>query len=85
MTNLVPLQVGDVIRAEEPDYCYGVGSVTLRVTQVHGLAYLDDGPWVMVDGVPLYADGFEGEVRYAQIRIEGVRRLPHLPSSRNAS
>ncbi|PRY30897.1 hypothetical protein [Pseudosporangium ferrugineum] len=85
MTSLVPLQVGDVIQVEEPGCCYGVGSVTLRVTEVHGLVYLDDGPWVMVDGVPLWSNGFEGEVRYAQVRLEVIRHLPHWPSSRNAS
>ena len=85
MTRMAPVRAGDVIQLAEPDYCYGIGSMTLRITNVHGLVYLNDEPWAIVDGVPLWSDGFEEEERYAQIRIAGIRHLPEWPLSSNAS
>ena len=85
MTGLAPVRVGDVIDVAEDNYCYGVGGLTLRITQVHGLLYMNDGPWVVVDGIPLWPNGYEGEERYAQIRLEAIRYLPDAPASSNGS
>ncbi|OJF10735.1 hypothetical protein [Couchioplanes caeruleus] len=85
MSRVAPVRAGDVIQVAEPDYCYGVGSITLRITTVHYLVYLDDGPWVVVDGIPLWPNGYEGEERYAQIRVTGIQHLPGGPASRTTS
>ncbi len=85
MTRVAPVQVGDVIEVGKPDYCYGMESMTLRITDIRGLVYRDNGPCVSVDAVPLWPDGSEGETGYVQIRIAGIRHLPEWPSSRNAS
>jgi hypothetical protein len=85
MRSLAPVKTGDVIRVAEEDYCYGLGSLTLRITKVHGLLYLDDGPLVMVDGIPLWSRGLEGEECYAQIRVEAIRLLPSRPATTNGS
>jgi len=85
VTGLSPVRAGDVIHVAEQDYCYGVGSLTLRVTDVHGLVYLGNEPWVIIDGIPLWSNGHDGEERYAQIRVAGIRCLPDRPTSRNAS
>lgn len=85
MTRLAPVRAGDVIQvAEENDY-YGLGSMTLRITKVHGLLYLDGGPLVMVDGIPLWSRGYEGEERYAQIRVEAIRLVPRQSAAANRS
>ncbi|BCJ50430.1 hypothetical protein Asp14428_19050 [Actinoplanes sp. NBRC 14428] len=85
MSRVAPVQVGDVIEVSEPDHCYGMDRMTLRIADVHGLVYLDDGPCVLVDAVPLWPDGDEGDTRYAQIPLAGIRHLPEWPSSGNAS
>lgn len=82
MNRLTPICAGDVIEVSDADYCPSTGSLTLRVTDVHGLVCLNDGPWVIVDGIPLFSNGYEGEERYAQVRVAGIRFLPghHLSS-----
>ncbi|MEU4222345.1 hypothetical protein [Actinoplanes sp. NPDC026623] len=61
---------------DEQNYCYGVGSLTLRVTAIHRVWQHDDGLWVEVDGIPLWRNGYEGMERYALIRVGGIRRPP---------
>ncbi|GGQ84088.1 hypothetical protein [Couchioplanes azureus] len=85
MSRVAPVRAGDLIQIAEPDYCYGIGSMTLRITTVHHLVYLHDGPWVVVEGIPLWPNGYEGEERYAQIRVTGIHHLPGWPTSSNAS
>lgn len=85
MTSLAPVRVGDVVHVAEKDYFYGLGCLTLRITSVHGLMYLDSEPWVVVDGIPLWPNGHEGVERYAQIRVAGFRYLPDRPPPRNPS
>ena len=85
MTGLAPVRAGDVIHVAEEDYSFGLGCLTLRVTDVHGLLYLDDGPWVILDGIPLWSNGHEGEQRYAQIRVAGIQYLSGWPPTGSAS
>ena len=40
MTGLAPVRVGDVIHIAEGDYSYGLGCLTLHITEVHGLGPL---------------------------------------------
>lgn len=72
-----PLRPGDVISVAEPDYMYGVGPLTLRLTGV------DDGAnpqpvtdWVRVTGVVIRWDGSEGKEREAVIRRAALRPRP---------
>ena len=82
MNRLAPVCAGDVIQVSEADYSCGRGFLILRITDVHGLVYLSDGPWVIVDGIPLWSNGFEGEEQYAQVRVAGIHFLPKRhPSS----
>ncbi len=85
MTGIAPVQAGDVIQVADGDSSYGLTSLTVRVTSVHGLVYRDDGPWVILDGVPLWPDGYEDEESYAQVRVVGIRYLSEWPLSRTAS
>ncbi|MEU4220818.1 hypothetical protein [Actinoplanes sp. NPDC026623] len=85
MTRIAPIRTGDVIQVAEQDYFFGLGTLTLRITRVYGLMCINHGPYVDVDGIPLWSNGYEGEERYAQVRLSGVRHLPERPSSRNAS
>ncbi|TDB71108.1 hypothetical protein [Micromonospora sp. KC723] len=69
--------VGDEVTIAEPDYCYGVGPLRLRITEpVAGL----DHPaleWVEVTGVELRPDGTEargGQPRTALVRVSALRR-----------
>jgi hypothetical protein len=76
MTGALQVRAGDVIHMSEQDYCYGFGPLTLRVTAVRGTWQRADGPWAVVDGIPLLGEGREGPERYALIRIAGIRRPP---------
>jgi hypothetical protein len=84
VNRLAPIFAGDLIQVSEADYCHGIGSLTLRITDVHGLLFLTDGPWVIVDGIPLCSNGYEGEERYAQVRVTGIRFLPERHPSTDA-
>ena len=84
MTSLVPVKPGDVIQVAEDDYFYGLGCLTLRITRVHGLLILADGPWITVDGIPLWSRDVEGTERYAQIRVAAIRYLPRQAVSTDA-
>jgi hypothetical protein len=53
----LPVAVGDVVHVQEPDYKYGQGALTLRVTAVGRIEQLDDGAWVHLDGTELRDDG----------------------------
>jgi hypothetical protein len=70
------LGVGDVITAAEPDYCYGVGELHLRVTKVGPVYKQCDGDWISVEGVTVRPDGtvHEERPRHALVRVRGIRR-----------
>jgi hypothetical protein len=80
----MPVEPGDVIQVAEDDYFYGLGCLTLRVTRVHGLLVLADGPWVTVDGIPLWSNGVDGRERYAQIRVAAIRYQPRQAPSNDS-
>jgi hypothetical protein len=82
---ITPVRAGDIVQVTDGDNSYGLTSPTLRVTSVHGLVYLDDGPWVILDGIPLWPDGDEGDECYAQVRVVSIRLLSEWPPSRDAS
>ncbi|GGJ95713.1 hypothetical protein GCM10010123_27000 [Pilimelia anulata] len=59
------VQPGQVIRIDEDDYAYGVGALTLRVTD---LAPHDDPGWVRVSGVQIHWTGDDGPSREVLVR-----------------
>jgi len=65
--------VGDVVEIPEPDYCYGVGTLVMRVTAIR------DSParpgWAYLRGVQLADDGSEVKEREVLARLAAVRRL----------
>ena len=74
-TEEVSAWVGKVIRLSEPDYCYGQGSLTIRLERVdraHPVQY-DGDTWYHARGVQI---GYNGaEIGRREVLIRG-RRLP---------
>jgi hypothetical protein len=72
------VQVGDVIEVPEADYCYGLGTLIMRITTMtvapHEVARLE---WVRLVGVPIYTQGREGPEREALVRVTALRQQPH--------
>jgi hypothetical protein len=68
------VRAGDVLRVPEPDYMYGVGPLTLRVTAVDAEANArPELEWVRLQGVELRWDGSEGMHREVQVRRTALR------------
>ncbi len=71
------IRVGDIVRAEEPDYRYGTGPLLLRVTAVGGVQHEPDGIWQEVRGRTIGWDGrVEANERYAWVRLAAIRINP---------
>ena len=70
----VPVIVkGDILVIDEADYCYGIGTLTIRVTgigtprgQVKGLE------WLGVAGVEIRWDGTDGDERLVLVRTSAL-------------
>jgi hypothetical protein len=68
------VQVGDIIRMPEADYCYGRGLLTLRVTEVDAdLARFPALDRVRLRGVVILWDGTDGDERDVLIRVAALR------------
>jgi hypothetical protein len=71
------VRVGDVIRVEEADYCYGRGRLTMRVTAIGtNMARFPKLEWVRLRGVELRSDGSDGEQRDVLVRVAALRNEP---------
>lgn len=62
---------GQVLRIPEADYCYGLGLLVLRVTDV------DEQPqpgveWLRVQGVEVRPDGSDGDRRDVLVRTSAL-------------
>ena len=68
-----PVHPGDVLHLHDEDYRYGRGALTLRVTAVHHVQRLPDGPWVFLRGTELAADGRELDERDVLVRAAALR------------
>lgn len=66
------LRVGDTVLIPEPDYCYGLGTLTLRITAIGTGTPRRD--WVQLRGVQLGDDGREIKEREVLARLGGIRR-----------
>jgi len=66
-----------VIRLQEPDYCYGVGELTLRVIRIQATAaQLDTLEWVNVRGVEIWPNGQDGPELLVLVRVSALRGQP---------
>jgi hypothetical protein len=72
------VMVGDVIHVAEPDYCYGLGFLHLRVTEVGPSQRQQDGDWVSLVGLTLRPDGSQltTQPRHALVRVAALRKRP---------
>jgi hypothetical protein len=70
------LNVGDVIKVAEADYCYRLGELYLRLTKIGTTHRQADGQWVSLEGIELRSDGsiFRPDSRPALVRVHGVRK-----------
>ena len=67
-------KVGDIVALAESDRCYGVGTLTLRITDIGvDLARHPGLEWVRIHGVQLLPDGGEGEERSVLVRVTALR------------
>ncbi|MFI5839337.1 hypothetical protein ACIA8K_06420 [Catenuloplanes sp. NPDC051500] len=66
------LRVGDTVHIPEPDYCYGLGTLTLRITAIGSGAPRRD--WIQLRGIQLGEDGREIKEREVLARVGGIRR-----------
>jgi hypothetical protein len=74
----LPLKPGDVIRVEEPDYMYGLGTLILRIVAVGKTRQIEGDAWINLRAMPLRSDGIplQAQSRYALVRVTGIRRVP---------
>ncbi len=71
------LKVGDIVRAEEPDYRYGTGPLLLRVTAVGVLQPESDGAWQEIRGQQIHLNGYvEVNERFAWVRLSSITVNP---------
>jgi hypothetical protein len=67
------VQVGEVIRVAERDYCFGIGELRMRITIVPASARIPGLEWVELVGIPLARDGRVGPERAVLIRVAALR------------
>ena len=75
---MTAVKLGDVIQTDERNYMHGVGTLTLRVTQIGDPVPLPDGDWLNVEGLTLRTDGTQADrrPRPALVRLSAIRILP---------
>jgi hypothetical protein len=69
--NAMKIQPGQVLKIPEADYLYGVGVLTLRVTDVRG----EVDPrlrWLRIRGVEILWNGQEGAEREVMVRVSAL-------------
>lgn len=76
-----PIKPGDVLKVNEPDYMYGRGVLTLRVTKVGAVQRLQDGPWLDLEGLDLRPDGTQmgTSPRQVLVRVTALRGAIQRP------
>ncbi|MEV4845218.1 hypothetical protein AB0K20_18655 [Micromonospora matsumotoense] len=81
----VPFGIGDVVKVAEQHYCYGLGTLTLRIVEVGRRERHSDGLWIRLRGVEL---GHPSGSRQRRVlaRLEAIRVQPaaalvaHVPA-----
>ncbi|WFE63296.1 hypothetical protein [Micromonospora sp. WMMD714] len=82
---VVPFGIGDVVTVAEQHYCYGLGTLTLRIVEVGRREEHSDGLWIHLRGVEL---GRPSGARQRRVlaRLEAIRIRPvpalvaHVPA-----
>ncbi|GIJ27961.1 hypothetical protein Vqi01_31230 [Micromonospora qiuiae] len=72
MTGALPFGVGDVVQVAELHYCYGLGTLTLRIVELGCRERHSDGLWINLRGVDL-GDPRGPRQRRVLARIDAVR------------
>ncbi|MGN9774917.1 hypothetical protein ACTMS0_03950 [Micromonospora sp. H33] len=67
--------VGDIVQVAEQHYCYGLGTLTLRVVEVGRRERHSDGLWIHLRGIEL-GDPRGPRQRRVLARIDAVRIRP---------
>jgi hypothetical protein len=82
---LPTVNVGDLLRLNDPDYMYGSGLLVLRVTKVGRVQSLRDGLWLDLEGVELRADGtpLSQQPRQALVRVSALRNCLRPPQGKS--
>ncbi|MBM7083320.1 MULTISPECIES: hypothetical protein [Micromonospora] len=82
---VVPFGIGDVVTVAEQHYCYGLGTLTLRIVEVGRREEHSDGLWIRLRGVELrHPSG--ARQRRVLARLGAIRILPvpalgaHVPA-----
>ena len=71
------IKPGDVVRIERADYCYGVGPLTMRITEIGAdLAKTPALEWVRLRGVEIRWNGSDGSERDVYVRVAALRHQP---------
>jgi hypothetical protein len=70
-----------VCHFEESDYCYGTGSLTMRVERIDWSkpVHYDGESWYEVDGIEITSDGREVGRRQALVRGRRLSSQPRIP------
>lgn len=82
MTAGLPFGVGSVVQLAEQHYCYGLGTLTLRIVEVGRRERRTDGLWIHVRGVQL---GGPPRQRRVLARLDAIQTQPvsipitHIP------
>jgi hypothetical protein len=72
------VQIGDTIEVADDDYCFGTGTLFMKVLQVGPFEVRKNERWVSLTGTVLRSDGLALEPRpkHALVRLNGVRKRP---------
>ena len=71
------IRIGETIHVPEADYCYGYGTLTLRVTAIDATAVqLPALEWVWVRGIEIRWNGVEAGERSVLVRVTALRTNP---------
>jgi hypothetical protein len=66
--------VGLVLRLGEPEYLYGSGALTLRITEIYDFQQYEGQRWLFLRGMRLGANGAELGERNALVKVTAIRR-----------
>ena len=75
-TSALPaLKQGDLLVIDEADYCYGVGTLTLRLTAIGTVrGDVQALEWLGVGGVQIRWDGTDGDHRSVLVRTSALAK-----------
>lgn len=63
---------GQILRVPEEHYCYGIGPLVIRVTEVCGEIH-PNLEWMRIRGVEILWNGHDGPDRDVLVRVSALR------------